>query len=105
MYHSLDLPIVPMYSMRNGEMSVRSFRERGVLAEVLFTYLALLGWTPKGEGREVLTREEIMREFSIFDVSRSAAIFDEVKLLSMNGISLRGKPREAFAELALPFVV
>jgi nondiscriminating glutamyl-tRNA synthetase len=68
-------------SKRNGEMSVRSFRERGVLAEVLFNYLALLGWTPKGEGREVLTREEIIREFSIFDVSRSAAIFDEVKLL------------------------
>jgi glutamyl/glutaminyl-tRNA synthetase len=74
-------------------------------AMLILTYLALLGWTPKGEGREVLTREEIIREFSIFDVNRSAAIFDEVKLLSMNGISLRGKTREAFAELALPFVV
>jgi nondiscriminating glutamyl-tRNA synthetase len=92
-------------SKRKGEMSVRSFRERGVLPEVLFTYLALLGWTPKGVGREVLTREEIIREFSIFDVSRSAAIFDEVKLLSMNGTYLRGKTPEAFAELSLPFVV
>lgn len=92
-------------SKRKGEMSVRSLRERGVLAEVLFNYLALLGWTPKGGGKEILTREEIIREFSIFDVSRSAAIFDEVKLLSMNGIYLRGKTQEAFAELSLPFVV
>jgi nondiscriminating glutamyl-tRNA synthetase len=45
------------------------------------------------------------REFRIADVSRSAAVFDEEKLQWMNGMYLRGKTREAFAELSLPFVV
>ncbi|GHO59172.1 glutamate--tRNA ligase [Ktedonobacter robiniae] len=92
-------------SKRKGEMSVRSFRERGILSETLFNYLALLGWTPKEEGKEFLTKEEIIRDFHITDVSRSAAIFDEEKLQWMNGIYLRGKTREVFAELSLPFVV
>lgn len=92
-------------SKRKGEMSVRSFRERGILGEAMFNYLALLGWTPKGEGREILTREEIIREFNIYEVNKAAAVFDEEKLQWMNGIYLRNKTREEFAELALPFVV
>jgi len=92
-------------SKRKGEMSVRSFRERGILAETLFNYLALLGWTPKGEGKEFLTKDEIIQEFNIYQVSRSAAVFDEEKLQSMNGIYLRGKSREEFAKLSLPFII
>src|SRR5579859_1945516 len=92
-------------SKRKGEMSVRSFREQGILGETLFNYLALLGWTPKNEAREFLTKEAIIREFTLSEVSRSAAIFDEKKLRWMNGIYLRAKSREALAELALPFIV
>lgn len=102
-------------SKRKGEMSIRSFRERGILREAFFNYLALLGWTPpsaisdtkqpqRAEG-EFLQREEIIREFSIYDVNRAAAIFDEEKLKSMNGVYIRSKTREEFAELAVPFVV
>ncbi|MFO7171724.1 MAG: glutamate--tRNA ligase [Bacillota bacterium] len=92
-------------SKRKGEMSVTSLREKGILGEALFNYLALLGWTPKGEGREILSKEEIIREFNIYDVNKAAAVFDEEKLEWMNGVYLRRKSREEFAELALPFVV
>jgi len=92
-------------SKRKGELSVRSLRERGILGEALFNYLALLGWTPRGESREFLTKEEIIQEFNIYDVSRSAAVFDEEKLKWMNGIYIRSKTRELFAELTVPFVV
>lgn len=92
-------------SKRKGEMSVRSFRERGILGEALFNYLAQLGWTPKGEGREFLTREETIAEFNIRDVNKAAAVFDEEKLQWMNGMYIRRKTQEEFAELALPFVV
>lgn len=92
-------------SKRKGEMSVRSFRRRGILGEALFNYLALLGWTPSGDGRELLTRDEIVREFDIRDVSRAAAVFDEEKLEWLNGVYIRRKPLDEFAELALPFVV
>jgi nondiscriminating glutamyl-tRNA synthetase len=92
-------------SKRKGDLSVTSYREQGILPEALFNYLALLGWTPKGEGREFLTREEILSEFDIHEVSRAAAVFDEGRLKWMNGVYLRGKSREEFAELALPFLV
>ncbi len=92
-------------SKRKGELSIRSFRERGVLSEAFFNYLALLGWTPREAGREFLSKEEIIREFSIYDVNRAAAVFDEEKLKWTNGVYIRAQTREAFAELALPFVV
>lgn len=92
-------------SKRKGEMSVRSFRERGILGEALFNYLALLGWTPEGEGRELMTREEIIREFNIYEVNKSASVFDEEKLQWLNGMYIRQKTPAEFAELALPFVV
>lgn len=92
-------------SKRKGEMSVRSFREKGILGEALFNYLALLGWTPEGEGREILTKEEVIKEFNIYEVNKAAAVFDEEKLEWMNGVYLRQKPLREFAELALPYVV
>lgn len=92
-------------SKRKGELSVTSYREQGILPEALFNYLALLGWTPEGEGREFLTREEILSKFDIHKVSRAAAVFDEERLQWMNGVYLRGKSREESAELALPFLV
>lgn len=91
-------------SKRKGEMSVRSFRERGILGEALFNYLATLGWTPRGEGREIMTREEIIREFNIYEVNKAAAVFDEEKLQWMNGVYIRRKTPAEFAELALPFL-
>lgn len=91
-------------SKRKGEMSVTEFRERGILAPALFNYLALLGWTPEGEGREILSREEIIREFDIRKVSKAAAVFDETKLEWMNGVYIRRMSPEELAEHALPFV-
>ena len=92
-------------SKRKGELSVTSYREQGILPEALFNYLALLGWTPGEPGREFFTREEIISEFDIHRVNRAAAVFDEERLKWMNGVYLRGKAREEFAELVLPFVV
>ena len=92
-------------SKRKGELSVTSYREQGILPEALFNYLALLGWTPEGEGREFLTQEEIIREFDIQDVSRAAAVFDDERLKWMNSVYIRNKAREEFAELALPFLI
>lgn len=91
-------------SKRKGDAAVTDFREKGILGEAMFNFLALLGWTPKDD-RELMTREEIVREFNIHDVNKAAAVFDMEKLEWMNGVYIRQLTVEEFAERALPFVV
>lgn len=79
------------YSKRDGDAYVGQFREKGVLAEALFNYLALLGWSP-GDGREVLARDEMISLFSFERVQSSPAQFDMTKMLWMNGEHMRRLP-------------
>lgn len=75
-------------SKRRGAKSVLDFKKDGYLPEALLNYLMLLGWSPKND-KEILTAEEIEEEFSLENVNSSPAIFDERKLLWMNGEYIR----------------
>jgi glutamyl-tRNA synthetase len=73
-------------SKRKGAASVMDYKNRGILSEALFNFLALLGWAPGGgDEREKMGREEIVQAFSIEKISPKAAVFDEKKLDWMNG--------------------
>jgi glutamyl-tRNA synthetase len=90
-------------SKRHGATAVDQFQKEGVLAAALFNYLALLGWAPP-EGREVLTKEELVEIFDLKRVSRSAAIFDYEKLNWINRQHIKKlTPREK-AKIAYPFL-
>lgn len=78
-------------SKRRGAKSVLDFKTEGYLPEALLNYLMLLGWSPKDD-REILTKEEIIKEFSLDKVNSSPSIFDERKLLWMNGEYIRKTP-------------
>lgn len=82
---------------------VGEFREKGYLPEALFNYLALLGWSPGGD-EEVLSREEIVAQFSLDRVNKSAAIFDLEKLNWLNGIYIRKKSPEELLPLVQPYL-
>ena len=56
----------------------------GVLPEALVNYLALLGWAPSGGTREIFSREELVKEFSLKRVTPSPAVFDMEKLYWLN---------------------
>ncbi len=87
------------YSKRDGAAFVGEFREQGFLPEALFNYLLLLGWNP-GDDREVLTRDEMVRLFTLEACHASPAKFDIKKLIWMNGEYIRRAPKETFeAEL------
>jgi glutamyl-tRNA synthetase len=89
-------------SKRHGAVSVEEYRDTGYLPSALVNYLALLGWGPE-DGREVLDIDELIGEFELARVTRSAAIFDPKKLEWMNGEHIR---RMSVADLtgeALPF--
>ncbi len=81
------------YSKRDGAAYVGDFRDKGYLPEALFNFLALLGWSPGGD-RELMGRDEMARLFTFDRVQSSAAQFDLVKLLWMNGEYMRALPRE-----------
>jgi nondiscriminating glutamyl-tRNA synthetase len=80
-------------SKRHGATSVAAWRERGVPAEALVNALALLGWAPSGD-RTIVEPEEILREFSLDRVGKSAAVFDPVKLLWIAAQHIHAMPQE-----------
>jgi len=75
-------------SKRHGATSVRALKDEGYMPEAVFNYLSLLGWHPKDE-KEILSKEEIIKQFKIEDVNKSPAIFDRTKLRWMNGVYIR----------------
>src|SRR3989344_2338687 len=83
-------------SKRTGDVAVKSYRERGFLPEALLNYIALLGWTPLSE-REIMSLEEMIREFELSDVHKSGAVFDIEKLNWYNRQYLQVMPATDFA--------
>ncbi len=69
-------------SKRHGAVSVLEYRRRGFLPEALVNFFARLGWA-RGD-QEVFTREELIELFDLPGVGKSAAVFDEAKLLWLN---------------------
>ncbi len=86
-------------SKRHGATSLEEFRREGILPEAMFNYLSLLGWSP-GNNRELMEREEIIRNFSLAHVNKSAAVFDLKKLLWMNGQYIMKLPAEVMLTYA-----
>jgi len=83
------------YSKRDGAAFVGDFRERGYLADALFNYLALLGWSP-GDDREVMPRQEMIDAFTLSGINSSAGRMDMTKLEWMNGEYIRRMPAGDF---------
>jgi nondiscriminating glutamyl-tRNA synthetase len=90
-------------SKRHGSVSVGEFRKQGILPEALMNYLGLLG-SSFTEGREVLSREEMIAAFSLERASKSGAIFDEEKLHWLNAIYIRNCETSDLIKRLLPFL-
>lgn len=70
-------------SKRDGAVHVNLFREMGYIPEALLNFIALLGWSPKGD-REKFTLDELVEAFSIAGMGRANAKFDRDKFLAFN---------------------
>ncbi|GGI06372.1 glutamate--tRNA ligase [Egicoccus halophilus] len=90
-------------SKRHGSVSIQEFARQGFLPETLRNYLALLGWAPK-DGRERLDDDELVAEFELAAVGRSAAAFDVDKLTAFNGERIRDLDPDELAERLVPFL-
>ncbi len=90
-------------SKRHGATSVDEFRNLGYLPDALVNYLSLLGWSSP-DGREILTREELIKLFDIGRLSPSPAIFDTAKLDWIAKHYIINEDKNKIFELALPFI-
>jgi glutamyl-tRNA synthetase len=90
LYEALDAP-VPRFAhlplilapnkgklskRKHGEVvSLTTYRDRGFVPAAFRNFLALLGWAPP-EGKEVLSKEELVEYFSLEGIGRANAIFN-----------------------------
>lgn len=91
-------------SKRHGATSVTEYRNMGYLPEAVVNYLALLGWTPKGE-QEIFTEEELIKQFSMKRVSSNDAVFDINKLNWINFQYMKKLDADQLYALIVPFLV
>ena len=106
--HFAHLPMIlgpdrAKLSKRHGAANINEYQKEGYLPEAMVNFLALLGWS-LDDRTELLSREELIRHFSLERVGRTGAIFNKEKLEWMNGVYLRGLSLEEFARRAMPFL-
>lgn len=90
-------------SKRNGDASYQDLIAKGYLKDAVLNYIALLGWSPKGD-REIFDLEGLRCEFDIAGISKSPAIFDPQKLRYINSEYIRALTPEQFYDKALPWI-
>lgn len=89
-------------SKRYGDANFDDFVSKGYLPEAIINYIALLGWCPK-DNSEKMTMQEMIDKFSLDGVSKSPAIFDDVKLRWLNSEYLKAMDDETFYKISEPF--
>lgn len=89
-------------SKRKNPVSLNYYREEGYLKEGMLNFLALMGWSMKGE-KEIFTLDEMIEEFTFDRISLGGPVFDLVKLAWVNNQHMRIKDLKELSELALPY--
>lgn len=93
---------------KHGEIvSITTYRDSGFIPEAFLNFLALLGWAPDSteyKDREIFSREELIRIFSLERIHKSNAIFNFIdgdernwtdqKALWMNAEYIKALPVE-----------
>ena len=72
-------PVFPLdfYDKASGE-TFKGYREEGYFPEAFVNFLALLGWSP-AEDREILSLDEMAKEFDLHKVHKAGARFSKEK--------------------------
>ena len=90
-------------SKRHGDPSYEDLIAQGYLTDAVLNYVALLGWSPRGE-QEIFSLDELKQVFEMSGISKSPAIFDIEKLRYFNSEYIRRMSPEDFARVAEPYI-
>ncbi|HZT57258.1 MAG TPA: glutamate--tRNA ligase [Pyrinomonadaceae bacterium] len=88
---------------KHGEVvSLTTYRDRGFVPAAFRNFLALLGWSPGEENKEIMSLEELVEKFSLEGIHHSNAVFNfsetdprqwtDPKALWMNAEYIRTMP-------------
>ena len=66
-------------SKRHGAVSVNEYKKSGYLPEALVNFIAFIGWNP-GDEREIFSKDELIKEFSLEKIQKSAGICNVERL-------------------------
>jgi glutamyl-tRNA synthetase len=92
-----DMPAIDSMAKYLGmhlpEINVVDFFKSGYLPETMVNFLALLGWS-SGEGREVMTVDELIESFDLSRLTKTNSLFDRQKLLAFNTEHIRMVSKE-----------
>ena len=91
-------------SKRHGAVSILEYREDGYLPEAMVNFLALLGWS-LDDKTELISRKELIQNFSLERIGKTGAIFNREKLDWMNGVYIRKMTPDEFFEAAQPYLM
>ena len=93
-------------SKRHGDPSYEDLIAQGYLTDAVLNYVALLGWSPRGEQaeQEIFSMDELKAAFEMSGISKSPAIFDIEKLRYFNAEYIRRMSAEDFARVAEPWI-
>ncbi|OGY41542.1 MAG: glutamate--tRNA ligase [Candidatus Buchananbacteria bacterium RBG_13_39_9] len=106
-YAHIPLTLAPdktKLSKRHGATAISEYKEMGYLPKALVNFMALLGWNP-GDDREIFPLDELIKEFAIERMQKSAAIFNIEKLDWFNSYYIRQTPIEKLTQLCLPHLL
>ena len=90
-------------SKSQGDPSFEDLLADGYLVDAVINYLALLGWSPKGE-QEFFSLKELEEVFDLEGLSKSPSFFDMQKLNWFNAEYVRKLSPEKYLEIATPWM-
>ncbi|MDR1625413.1 MAG: glutamate--tRNA ligase [Spirochaetia bacterium] len=90
-------------SKRHGSTSLIEFRAGGYVPEAIINYVSLLGWS-YDDSRQIFSKADLERLFSLDKLNKAAAVFDYRKLEWFNGVYIRERSDEALKNDLLPFL-
>ncbi|MFT5283290.1 MAG: glutamyl-tRNA synthetase [Kangiellaceae bacterium] len=86
-------------SKRHGAVSVMQYRNDGYLPQAVLNYLVRLGWSHGDQ--EVFSVDEMIRLFSLDNISKSASAFNTEKLIWLNQHYIKSLPPADVAAYAI----
>ena len=91
-------------SKRTGKTSLIDYKNDGYLPEAVLNFIAFLGWNP-GTEKEIYSMNELIADFSIEKIQKSAAIFNIDKLDWINGFYIRKMPLYDLTRECIPYLI